>query len=152
MSANGWFLTLLILYFAPALMAVRKKGAAGIVALNLLLGWTVLGWIIALVWALAAPRSLARPLWDSWFYRRWESFQLSDPTPIAASTPGRSPVLLTRVEHAGEIAWRVEARNGPLGMIYYEDAKDLAFRIASQVMPRARFVFGDDLHYFVELE
>jgi len=43
-----------ILYFLPAIIASRKRkrNATAIGALNLLLGWTVAGWIIALIWAL----------------------------------------------------------------------------------------------------
>ncbi len=44
----------LFLYFIPALEAHRRRhrNARAIAALNALLGWTVLGWIVALVWAL----------------------------------------------------------------------------------------------------
>ncbi len=43
-----------ILYLAPAgVAALRgKRNFAAIATLNLLLGWTVIGWIAALVWAL----------------------------------------------------------------------------------------------------
>ena len=49
------FGSLLGLYCLPGLIAYRrghpKRVAIG--ALNLLLGWTFLGWVAALVWALA---------------------------------------------------------------------------------------------------
>ena len=43
-------------YFVPVVVAgVRgHRQVVAIAALNLLLGWTVLGWIIALVWSLTA--------------------------------------------------------------------------------------------------
>jgi hypothetical protein len=43
------------LYFIPTIVAALKgkKNFASIATLNLLLGWTVIGWIIALVWAMA---------------------------------------------------------------------------------------------------
>jgi len=41
------------IYFAPSLVAVDKKKVAAIFALNLLLGWTFIGWVLALCWALA---------------------------------------------------------------------------------------------------
>ena len=44
-------------YFAPSLVALCrgcKASGGGIIMLNALLGWTVLGWIIALVWAASA--------------------------------------------------------------------------------------------------
>ncbi len=48
------FIILLILYFAPSVIAFARShhNKWAIFALNLLLGWTVLGWIGALVWSL----------------------------------------------------------------------------------------------------
>jgi hypothetical protein len=43
-----------VLYFLPAILAFgrSKRDAVAILVLNLLLGWTVIGWVISLVWAL----------------------------------------------------------------------------------------------------
>lgn len=43
----------LCLYFLPTTVALKnkKKNATAILILNLFLGWTFLGWVIALVWA-----------------------------------------------------------------------------------------------------
>ncbi len=43
-------------YMLPSFFAAKKKPFAAILVLNLMLGWTFLGWIGALVWALAAPK------------------------------------------------------------------------------------------------
>lgn len=45
-------------YFAPTMVAAsRKHASAGAVfALNLFLGWTFIGWVVSLVWALASTR------------------------------------------------------------------------------------------------
>lgn len=40
-----------LLYFLPAIIGRHKRDAAGIFLLNLFLGWTVIGWVIALIWA-----------------------------------------------------------------------------------------------------
>jgi len=47
---------LLLLYFVPAAIAHKRahQKATSIVVLNLLLGWTLIGWVVALAWALAA--------------------------------------------------------------------------------------------------
>jgi hypothetical protein len=54
------FIVLLALfaYFLPAVLAeVRGHQNSGMIFLtNLLLGWTILGWIAALVWAATAVR------------------------------------------------------------------------------------------------
>jgi len=48
-------------YFIPTIVAAAKKSkrAAAVAALNFLLGWTVLGWVVALVWAVAEPEGTA---------------------------------------------------------------------------------------------
>ena len=50
-------LSLIAIYFLPGIVASGAKHhqAAAIWILNLLLGWTILGWILALVWALTKP-------------------------------------------------------------------------------------------------
>lgn len=42
-----------LLYFVPSLIACLRhsKAVAGIFVINLFLGWTALGWVIALAWA-----------------------------------------------------------------------------------------------------
>jgi hypothetical protein len=42
----------LFIYFLPALIAGKKRNATAILWLNILLGWTFLGWVGALIWAL----------------------------------------------------------------------------------------------------
>jgi hypothetical protein len=41
------------IYFAPALIAghLKHRQLRGIMILNLLLGWTFIGWVAALIWA-----------------------------------------------------------------------------------------------------
>jgi len=47
----------IVLYFLPTLIAVNRRHyeTARIFALNLLLGWTVFGWVIALIAACKDP-------------------------------------------------------------------------------------------------
>jgi hypothetical protein len=42
-----------VMYFLPSIIAVvrSKRDIAAIVLLNFFLGWTMIGWIVALVWA-----------------------------------------------------------------------------------------------------
>ncbi len=42
---------LLLLYFLPAMIGRKKQKAAAIFLLNLVLGWTLIGWVVAIVWA-----------------------------------------------------------------------------------------------------
>lgn len=46
---------LISLYFLPTILANanKKRNADAIFVLNLLLGWTFIGWVVALVWAVS---------------------------------------------------------------------------------------------------
>lgn len=48
---------LIFLYFLPSIVAEINKHRQfqAISTLNLLLGWTLIGWIIALIWSLTKP-------------------------------------------------------------------------------------------------
>ena len=48
------FGSVFVLYFLPAIIgfARSKRDAGAILVLNFFLGWTAIGWVIALVWAL----------------------------------------------------------------------------------------------------
>ena len=63
-----------LVYFAPALVAYQRghENITAIFVLNVLLGWTFVGWVIALVWAFTnnnrrtiyADRSGRRTGWE----------------------------------------------------------------------------------------
>ena len=42
-----------VTYFLPSIIALirSKRDITGIVLLNLFLGWTMIGWVVALIWA-----------------------------------------------------------------------------------------------------
>ena len=42
-----------VTYFLPSIVAIvrSKRDIAGIILLNLFLGWTMIGWVVALIWA-----------------------------------------------------------------------------------------------------
>jgi len=70
-----WPVSLLV-YFLPAFLARNKPNFTSILILNILAGWTVIGWIIALVWAIsadsqqpvAAPAQPQQPAASAGFY------------------------------------------------------------------------------------
>jgi T4 superinfection immunity protein/zinc ribbon protein len=49
-----FLLVSLFLYFLPAYLARNKSNFTAILLLNLFAGWTFIGWIVALVWALSS--------------------------------------------------------------------------------------------------
>jgi Superinfection immunity protein/zinc-ribbon domain len=58
-DATNWIAFILIaavglfLYFVPTFVGKDKHNAGAIFALNLFLGWTLVGWVVALVWAIS---------------------------------------------------------------------------------------------------
>jgi hypothetical protein len=60
-----WHVVLLLLYLVPSLVAWRRtvKATAGVVIVNVFLGWTFIGWVAALVWAaVGEPRPKPLPV------------------------------------------------------------------------------------------
>jgi len=45
-----------ILYFLPTILARHQPDFMGIFLVNLLFGWTVIGWFVTLIWACAGER------------------------------------------------------------------------------------------------
>lgn len=58
LSVSGIGLILLIFYVLPGVVAVRRNHhqAGPIIAINLLLGWTFLGWVIAFAMSLSSVK------------------------------------------------------------------------------------------------
>ena len=57
---------IIAIYFVPSIIAsVRHaKHSDGIVALNFFLGWTVLGWIAAMIWAIVEQEARTVSNWE----------------------------------------------------------------------------------------
>lgn len=49
---------LLLIYFIPWIVAMSRgsKRTAGVFVVNLFLGWTLLGWVLALAWAAGSDK------------------------------------------------------------------------------------------------
>ena len=60
----------LLFYFMPILAAAGKKNTSGVIALNLLFGWTIIGWIVALVWAITLPEKDSKDIKDLNFLKK----------------------------------------------------------------------------------
>ena len=52
------FLIAVLIYLIPSLVALNNKKAnsGAIFALNLLLGWSIIGWVGALIWAITKDK------------------------------------------------------------------------------------------------
>jgi len=65
---------LTLIYFLPTIVAAnRGHGIAGILLLNFFLGWTGIGWLVLLLWALISrPRFYCIPVYNP--YYGWRRF------------------------------------------------------------------------------
>jgi hypothetical protein len=57
-----FFLVAVVLYFLPTIIGHGKRDATGIFIVNLLLGWTGIGWFVALLWACASESRVSTVL------------------------------------------------------------------------------------------
>lgn len=46
----------LAIYFLPSIIGYNHRNANSICLLNLFLGWTVIGWIVAMIWAVSEDK------------------------------------------------------------------------------------------------
>ena len=62
MDTGTWILIGVAIYFLPYIVASARErpDSASIGALDFLLGWTFIGWVIALVWALMPIKKPAK--------------------------------------------------------------------------------------------
>jgi hypothetical protein len=51
----------LYIYFIPAIIGRKHDDATAIAVLNLFLGWTLVGWVLALLWASTSQPKAVKP-------------------------------------------------------------------------------------------
>lgn len=61
------------IHFLPTIIAALKhsRSVVGIFLVNLFFGWTVIGWIVALIWALSSEREYVYAYPNGPVYRRY---------------------------------------------------------------------------------
>jgi hypothetical protein len=64
---------LALLYFLPTIIAAnRGHHVAGFLLLNLFVGWTGIGWVVMLLWALLSTPRYCHPYYYPYdYWRRW---------------------------------------------------------------------------------
>jgi hypothetical protein len=137
-AANDPVLLLALFYFLPTIVALVRGhlSAAAIAILNLLLGWTVVGWIVALVWSFSGDTKanrlrFARPT----FTERPIEVVPPEPPPRRALPP--PPIATT---DWGAPLERHESRSRS-GEYYYRNATPLAFSALPYVKDRGLFEY-----------
>ncbi len=95
-------IVVIVAYFLPAIIAAGRTHhqSTAIFFLNLLLGWTALGWIAAFIWSLTAVQATPSPT--------------APPPPPSPSSPPETEAEPTPVENlitakGGQLTYRVMA-------------------------------------------
>ena len=95
-----WLISWIAVYFFPSIEALVRESpdALPIAMLNLFLGWTVIGWVAALVWSVRAVRTedKVNHLGDFAHTREsgpWGTFQEAKPTPKLPPPPAYKPTF-----------------------------------------------------------
>jgi hypothetical protein len=130
-------------YFVPSLIALaRRNNFPAVFALNLLLGWTFVGWVVALVWSLTAtPRwagaislsQSAGPRADRVLTTLFHEPEFSDQAWKALQID--QALLLKKSE---EEKWSVAMEIGALGFLDVDASRVVSFRSEAIGQPRCR--------------
>jgi Superinfection immunity protein len=100
-------LFLISLHFLPTMVAVarRHRSRLAIFLVNFLLGWTVIGWIVAMIWACTGNTEAA-------LLRRSQDLQRLPNTPTAANPPDFAGMTVNERLNAAGLTdpWGVAAR------------------------------------------
>ena len=56
-----WLVIIIGLYFLPTISAWNKPCCSSVFAINFFLGWTFVGWVVALAWAFKDPVPARKP-------------------------------------------------------------------------------------------
>lgn len=56
LEGSAFLVVIFLLYFLPAVIARKKPNASSVFVINLFLGWTLIGWVVALAMAVSDPR------------------------------------------------------------------------------------------------
>ena len=119
-----------VLYFIPTAIALVRgcRQIGGIIVINLFLGWTLIGWVGALVWAAVGKSGL----WPAnvWSADYWSTKNL----------PAILLVLLSHGPLAAQGAWTYESGTGG-GSVYTEPAGGGSMLLVSCVGNRPVVMF-----------
>lgn len=139
-----WLIVLFVLYFLPSFIAWDRHGGLVILLVNVLLGWTVLGWIVCLIWALtAAPKGSAERQVKSGSWWDQPVFSPADERILDVYITVDDPPATLRNGEAVELAvaengdYLVATERGTVGAIFAPDADKITFRARTYGAPRA---------------
>ena len=88
-------LACLCVYFLPTIVASHRRhpSTIGIFILNLFLGWSLIGWVVGLVWACSGPRGV-----DPYVAR-----MINEPTKRCPACAEEILAAARKCKHCGEL-------------------------------------------------
>lgn len=140
----------LILYIIPSIIAGQRDVAhqGSIIAINLFLGWTVIGWLAALIWACTDEpgRKLDTGAKDDEGFNIVLDPRCAKPGPAWTRAAIGLPVKLVTEESGDERQCSIESEFGTVATIGdAEVINRISFRTEAQGRPRAKvFAVNDD--------
>lgn len=81
-AIGGLFIVFIAAYLTPTIVAAARghQNLMAIAALNILLGWTFVGWVVAFVWSLTSNVAAAKePGMRPWFEKTLPSREPANP-------------------------------------------------------------------------
>jgi hypothetical protein len=52
-----WVIVLIVVYFLPTMIGWNNKNSGSVMVINLFLGWTFIGWVVALAMAMSTNKA-----------------------------------------------------------------------------------------------
>jgi hypothetical protein len=139
-----------IFYFVPSLIAlIRGNNFASIFAVNLFLGWSLVGWVVALAWALSArTNNTQQSLSNNRASKVAQTNRvLTTITPVDMQTRQHwgnlsksQPILLKREK---DERWAVLSEGGVLGYLDNDASRVVSFRSEAIGKPRGKIIRVD---------
>ena len=113
-SGNGVLIVLVVMYFIPTLIAALRMhyNLGAVLACNLLLGWTFIGWVVAFVWAVKRePKHVSQEAFHGRF--KQGGFVTGDDDP--SHKEGWTQIKAT--DAGGDLVVYGEGKNQVLGIV-----------------------------------
>ena len=78
----------LLIYFLPSIIAIfsNKSNTVAIVMLNLFLGWSFIGWVVALIWSVSKDRQQQQIIVNNNAYSEYRNVTPTITQPVPEST------------------------------------------------------------------
>ena len=142
-----WLVLLFGIYFLPSLIAlIRRHNLPAVAALNVLLGWTFVGWVVALVWSLSSvgtgnrSERLSTIGTAEGVASRVLTTVIRDPNISEGAWEGLLIGQSVLLKRSSDNRWMAASEAGILGHLDADAARVVEFRSQTIGNPKARVI------------